>query len=180
MANAAGVTAMNTNAPSAAYPIRQPHVSTANVMATGATMPANDTPTEPKASAQPRRATNHLETAELATSEPNRLYPTSPSAACRMRNAHKLDCAAIPAKQTTDAATPISISGRGPCLSSACPANTPDAAPIAPASDVPSVNCHTSHPVSSTTGFRKTPTTVGPAAIHVNCETTAAATIHQP
>ena len=169
-----------TNAPSAAYPTRQSHVSTMNVTVTGEIIPASETPIEPMASAQPRLAMNHLDTAALTTSAPKSVQPAKPVIAYSARKIQSSDWMLTPRKQSVVIAAPSSISGRGPCLSTTSPAMMPDTAPVAAAIDVASVNCHTCQPRSSTMGLRNTPTTAGPTAIQVNCPTRAAPTIHQP
>ena len=57
-------------APKTAYPSRQPIESTMPVMARGIIKPDNETPAEPRARAQPRLSTNHLDRVTFTTSGP--------------------------------------------------------------------------------------------------------------
>ena len=85
-----------TNNARAMYPPRQPDQATTAVIARGVIRPANDTPDEPMASAQPRFRTNPLLRVELTTTGPKNDHPSSPFSTHKDQNTHNDDCKPSP------------------------------------------------------------------------------------
>ena len=150
------------------------------VMVTGAMRLASDTPMEPTASAQPRFLMNHLVMVGLMTVELKRFHPSRPARQHRGEEHPEVGLPAKTPKAGGGNEAPTMIRKRGPCLSTMTPAYMPESPPPTAASEVPSVNCHTCQPRSSTTGLRNTPAAAWLAPIQANRHITAPPTIHQP
>ena len=75
---------------------------------------------------------------------------------------------------------PVSMRRRGPMRSTSGPMKTMDIPPRAVAREMAAANCHTSICSASTRGSRKTPETICPVLVAMNCASMTPTRMYQP
>ena len=180
MTKATGMIMASTTPASAKYPKRHPKLSTIPVIAIGVMMPASETPAEPIARAHPRRTMNHFISVALITRPLNKFTPSALLMAWNKKKNMIVPCKDNPTRPKAQNAAPASMRRRGPRLSTNGPITTTAIAPKAVARETAAANCHTLMSNSLTSGSKKTPDTIWPVLVAVNCANIAPTKIHQP